>query len=223
MSAGAADIPVPRCTPCSSCGGKLRPGRVWGGLWDGCPRLPALLARHSKVAGTALGPAEFPPFPGTSSFPPGFLRIEKLSNNRKSKFTSTQRNLPNAPPGAGPARCACSRAVAAAVGPSCAGGSAVPWGGRQGCFPEPSPAGCRGSHHARCSGRCVGTRCDHRRDALPQPPRGSSGGSAPPSPARSWTCWRHSSPRPGTLTSSCGRRSPSRSTCPNPESRYGTC
>lgn len=41
---------------------------------------------------------------------------------------------------------------------------------------------------------------------LSQPPPESSGGSAPPSPARSWTCWRRFSPRPATPTSSCGRR-----------------
>lgn len=53
----------------------------------------------------------------------------------------------------------------------------------------------------------------------PQLPRGSSGGSAPPSRARSWTCWRRSSPRLATLTSSCARRWRSRSICQSPESR----
>lgn len=41
-----------------------------------------------------------------------------------------------------------------------------------------------------------------------QPPRESSGGSARPSPGRSWMCWRLFSPRPATPTSSCGRRWP---------------
>lgn len=55
----------------------------------------------------------------------------------------------------------------------------------------------------------------------PQPPRGSSGGSAPPLRARSWTYSRHSSLRLATLTSSCARRWRSRSTCQSPESRCG--
>ena len=53
-----------------------------------------------------------------------------------------------------------------------------------------------------------------------QPLPGSSAGSAPPSPGRSWTSWRRCSPRPATRTSSWGRRWPSRSTCRSHVCRY---
>lgn len=68
--------------------------------------------------------------------------------------------------------------------------------------------------------RVLVATADPRRPRMsPQPPRGSSGGSAPPSRARSWTCSRRSSPRLATLTFSCVRRWRSRSTCQSPESR----
>lgn len=92
------------------------------------------------------------------------------------------------------------------------------------CFPTP-----RTPPHPQqpCSGLAGGGRCPSflalatadQRHLSSQLHRESRGGSAPPSRARSWTCWRRSSPRLATLTSSCARRWRSRSTCPSPESR----
>ena len=48
---------------------------------------------------------------------------------------------------------------------------------------------------------------------------GSSGVRGQPSPEPSWTSWSPCSRRRGTRTSSCGRRSRSRSICQNPEFR----
>lgn len=68
--------------------------------------------------------------------------------------------------------------------------------------------------------RVLAATADPRRPRVsPQPLRGSSGGSAPLSRARSWTCSRRSSPRLATRTFSCARRWRSRSTCRSPESR----
>lgn len=56
----------------------------------------------------------------------------------------------------------------------------------------------------------------------PQRLPGSSGGSGPPSPARSSTSSRLCLQKPDTLISSCGRRWRWKSTCPSPEFRYST-
>lgn len=66
---------------------------------------------------------------------------------------------------------------------------------------------------------CVATSEPRLLLVSPQPPRGSSGGSALPSRALSWTCSRRSLPRLATLISSCARRWRSRSLCQSPGSR----
>lgn len=176
---GECSVPWPPSHPChhppapwqapareQAEGKKLHPGwvwrnprgrAVWGGLRCGCPRLPTPLAGESGVGGTVPAPAEFPPIPGASLFPWGFLRIKNFLK-KKSRFISTQRNLSIHPTGAGPdpspalCRSPCpqwDRVQPGRAVPDCCGAGAsrehhCSLGLGRGCFSGPCARGARG-------------------------------------------------------------------------------